>query len=345
MAFHKNLTGDDIHVVYSFEYADQSARESATGLVAEDVGKFARQLDDDSLWMLTDHSPVTWIGVGSVSVDWGDIGGTLSDQTDLQNALDGKALSAHTHVEVDVTDLDKYTQSEINSLLSGKEDAFSKNTAFNKNFGTGSGEVCQGNDARLSDARTPTAHNTTHQSGGGDSIKLDDLAQPDDNTDLDATTGRHGLLPKLGGGTSNFLRADGSWAAPGSPVFGTQFNQNSSDGGSSTNSGTYQQKVRLSVASLPAGTYLVNFMAEARNVSAGEAINVRCQEDNTTDLAECRIYSGDAGGTNWLDDFMHFSGFAVRTLGAGSHFWDIDYNVTGSSGEIRRARIAIWRIA
>jgi len=57
-------------------------------------------------------------------------------------------------------------------------------------------------------------HATRHQSGGADAIKLDDLATPDDNTDLDATTGHHGLLPKLGGGTSNFLRADGSWAAP-----------------------------------------------------------------------------------------------------------------------------------
>ena len=44
--------------------------------------------------------------------------------------------------------------------------------------------------------------------------KLDDLATPDDNTDLNATTGRHGLLPKLGGGTTNFLRADGTWATP-----------------------------------------------------------------------------------------------------------------------------------
>jgi len=58
-------------------------------------------------------------------------------------------------------------------------------------------------------------HATTHQSGGADAIKLDDLATPDDNTDLDATTGLHGLLPKLGGGTTNFLRADGTWAAPG----------------------------------------------------------------------------------------------------------------------------------
>lgn len=44
--------------------------------------------------------------------------------------------------------------------------------------------------------------------------KLDDFATPDDNTDLNATTTYHWLLPKLWWGTTNFLRADGTWAAP-----------------------------------------------------------------------------------------------------------------------------------
>ncbi len=51
-------------------------------------------------------------------------------------------------------------------------------------------------------------------SGGSDAIKLDDFATPDDNTDLNSTTGHHGLLQKLPGGTSTFLRADGSFAVP-----------------------------------------------------------------------------------------------------------------------------------
>jgi hypothetical protein len=45
-------------------------------------------------------------------------------------------------------------------------------------------------------------------------IKLDDLAAPDDNTDLDVSTSKHGLMPKLPGGTTNFYRADGSFASP-----------------------------------------------------------------------------------------------------------------------------------
>lgn len=40
----------------------------------------------------------------------------------------------------------------------GAEPAFTKNTAFNKAFGTAAGTICQGNDSRLSDARTPKAH-------------------------------------------------------------------------------------------------------------------------------------------------------------------------------------------
>ncbi len=68
----------------------------------------------------------------------------------LQGYLDGKSPVGHGHAINDVTSLQ--------STLDGKEPAFSKNTGFNKNFGTTAGTVTQGNDSRLSDARTPTAH-------------------------------------------------------------------------------------------------------------------------------------------------------------------------------------------
>lgn len=61
---------------------------------------------------------------------------------------------------------------------------------------------------------TVALHSPTHAEGGTDELKLDDLGTPDDNTDLNATISAHGLLPKLGGGTTNFLRADGTWSAP-----------------------------------------------------------------------------------------------------------------------------------
>lgn len=45
-------------------------------------------------------------------------------------------------------------------------------------------------------------------------IKLDDLGTPDDNTDLDASSARHGLLPKLPGDSAKYLDGTGSWATP-----------------------------------------------------------------------------------------------------------------------------------
>ena len=45
-----------------------------------------------------------------------------------------------------------------------------KKTAFNKDFGTAADTVCEGNDSRLSDTRTPKAHASTHVTGGTDII-------------------------------------------------------------------------------------------------------------------------------------------------------------------------------
>lgn len=41
---------------------------------------------------------------GGGASDWGDLGGTLSDQTDLQAALDAKAASSHTHPATGISD-------------------------------------------------------------------------------------------------------------------------------------------------------------------------------------------------------------------------------------------------
>lgn len=60
----------------------------------------------------------------------------------------------------------------------------------------------------------PSAHATTHKTGGSDSIKLDEFAATTDVTTLDASTTAHGLMMKYPGGTATFLRADGSFAAP-----------------------------------------------------------------------------------------------------------------------------------
>lgn len=59
-----------------------------------------------------------------------------------------------------------------------------------------------------------TFSNINYSTLTGTPPKLDDLSAPDDNTDLNSSTTAHGLLRKLTGGTTNFLREDGAWAAP-----------------------------------------------------------------------------------------------------------------------------------
>lgn len=59
-------------------------------------------------------------------------------------------------------------------------------------------------------------------------FKLDDLAAPDDNTDLDATASRHGLLPKLSGVATEFLNGAGAFATPAG---NTPFTGDSGTGG------------------------------------------------------------------------------------------------------------------
>lgn len=146
---------------------------------------------------------VTLSQIGSGIVSWGSITGTLSDQTDLQNALNAKANVSHVHSAADITSgtlpvgrggtgattftsgnvligagtgavttlsrsgIDTRTSfpaaahthpiSEVVGLqtaLDSKENSFTKNTAFNKNFGTTSGTVAQGNDSRILNGQT-----------------------------------------------------------------------------------------------------------------------------------------------------------------------------------------------
>jgi hypothetical protein len=61
---------------------------------------------------------------------------------------------------------------------------------------------------------TISPHHASHELGGLDQIKLDDLGVPDDNTDLDATTSRHGLMEKLDNDVTHFLSGIGTWVTP-----------------------------------------------------------------------------------------------------------------------------------
>jgi hypothetical protein len=69
-------------------------------------------------------------------------------------------------------------------------------TAAVTNTGTGSSNTILGNDARLTDARTPTGHHTSHNTGGADPIAPADIGAQA------AITGTAGRVPFIAGGGS-----------------------------------------------------------------------------------------------------------------------------------------------
>jgi hypothetical protein len=63
MSFHDLESAGSVHIPYNWVYANASARTSASGFTSDDVGKLAKQTDNDSLWMLTATTP-TWVMIG-----------------------------------------------------------------------------------------------------------------------------------------------------------------------------------------------------------------------------------------------------------------------------------------
>lgn len=101
---------------------------------------------------------VTPASIGAATT--GALDGVVSDLTDgttvvaqadkVTNALVIMSNSGTALVNYDGSATANMTLSPSNV---GAEPAFTKNTAFNKNFGSSAGTVCQGNDGRLSNAR------------------------------------------------------------------------------------------------------------------------------------------------------------------------------------------------
>jgi len=85
--------------------------------------------------------------------------------------------------------------------------------------GGAGGQISYANLSNIPSTFAPSSHASAHKSAGGDSIKLDELAAPTDNTTLDATTSAHGLMPKFPG-TKQRLLGDKSWATG---TFGVKF--------------------------------------------------------------------------------------------------------------------------
>lgn len=98
-------------------------------------------------------------------------------RVDNDSAGDPQALTAAGHL-LDADPHPQYALDTEKGAASGLAtlDASSKLTASQLPLGTSATTAAAGNDARLSDARTPTAHATSHQPGGSDAMAVDAAA-------------------------------------------------------------------------------------------------------------------------------------------------------------------------
>ena len=99
---HSQVPLGNVHVPYNFQYVDAAAREAVlpSAFDAEDIGKLARQEDDNSLWMLTSIDPaVVWMRVGGSAA--ADIGYDTTFGSSLTPPLWGTSNPATTQEAVD----------------------------------------------------------------------------------------------------------------------------------------------------------------------------------------------------------------------------------------------------
>lgn len=82
---------------------------------------------------------------------------SASDQNDVANAINQNTADLAEALAALTGKADKATTIAAGTGLTGGG-TLAANRTLAADFGTGAGKVCEGNDSRLSDARTPTAH-------------------------------------------------------------------------------------------------------------------------------------------------------------------------------------------
>lgn len=106
--------------------------------------------------------------------------------TDLSTGLATKAATSHTHIATQISD-----SSTVGRAVLVAVDAPTARTAIGAGtsslaLGTTGSTAAAGNDSRLSDARTPTAHAASHAGAGSDPITVTETQVTNLTTDLAA---------------------------------------------------------------------------------------------------------------------------------------------------------------
>jgi hypothetical protein len=106
---------------------------------------------------------------------------------------------------------------------------------------------------------------------------------------------------------------------------------------SSTTSGTWVQKLRMTTSVLPAGNYRIGYSMELTNSHRAGTSDFRVEVNDATTLTEA---SSSAPAVS--NRYSTYGGFAIVPLAAGKHAIDIDFKTNASNtASMRRVRLEL----
>lgn len=113
--------------------------------------------DADGYYLKVQGNQIVFVagGGGGGAVSWGDILGTLADQTDLQTALNGKSDTGHTHDDRYYTESE--TDTEISDAITAHVGQADPHTQYQKESekGSANGYAPLGADSKIASAYLP----------------------------------------------------------------------------------------------------------------------------------------------------------------------------------------------
>ena len=119
-----------------------------------------------------------------LAANWSILDGAVGTVAEHTSALSGKAPLVHTHTKADITDFPAY--------------------------GTTAGTICEGNDSRLSDARTPVAHTHT-KSDVTDLLNSNFIPSANNSYDLGSSTNKWKTLNGINPGALSIFNPSASY--------------------------------------------------------------------------------------------------------------------------------------
>ena len=140
-------TGDGSDVTVTFTEATEDADIASSDKLSILFGKILKRFSTITSKFTTVEGDISDIVDGTTTVANATTAATADKVKNKLSLLSGGGQ------DTIIYDGSTAIAAAMNSSFIGAEPAFTKNSAFNKNFGSSAGTVCQGNDGRLSDAR------------------------------------------------------------------------------------------------------------------------------------------------------------------------------------------------